>query len=187
MYKVLGAIIVLIMVAGCTAGSKRLLASTSQSVSYGDYYLKQQPPNGVAALRLYERAAGDGDKWGQYKAAELLRSGKFGAPKDPGKAIQYYRLSSGAGNAWASFNLAKAYKDGAGVDKDMGEALKFAKLAHDQSKKVSEYFNMFLYDLLKDTSSDEARRYLIEAAEAGSKKAQDVMAGNGAVGSKDQP
>lgn len=183
MYRVICGLVIISLFSGCTSESKRLRPGVWEIVKYGDYYLKQQPPDGPRALRLYERAASQtGNMWAQFKAAELLSSGKFGVTKDQGKAIEYYRLSSQSGNAWATYNLAAAYRYGSGVKSDLNEALRLAKLAHSQSNNVNGYVDMLLYELLKDSSPAEANGYLVEAAKSGFKKAQDLAAEKGTTG-----
>ncbi len=175
MYKILYSLLCLLVITGCTATPRRLTASVWETIAYGDYYLKQQPPDGVRALALYERAAKDGNKWAQEKAGELLLSGRAGAPKDQSKAIEYFKLSSSQGVGWASYNLAMAYKAGLGVNVDKAEAIRLARLARSQAGRPIEAMNLLLYDLLKDANPTEANHYLVEASDAGIKKAQDLL------------
>lgn len=175
MYKLVCGLIAIAMVTGCVSESKRLKPASWEISKYGDYYLKQTPPDGPRALRLYERGAQTGDKWAQYKAAELLHSGKYGVDKDEQSAIKYYTLSSEQGNQFATLRLATFYKDGKGVDKNIGEALRLAKLAYSQSRKSNVYINMLLYDLLEKTDPVAANKYLVEAANAGDERAKSIL------------
>lgn len=171
----LSCLIAVTIIAGCGSESARLHPRGSELTKYGDYYLKQKPADGPRALRLFERGAAVGDKWGQYRAAELLNTGEFGIPKDEKKAAYYYNLSSQQGNKWASLRLAQAYQYGKGVPANQEEALRLAKLAYSQSDGSNKYINMLLYDLLKDSQPDEANKYLLAADKAGNERAHKIV------------
>lgn len=184
MYKTICGMVIILIAGGCVSEPAKFRPSAREVIKYGDYYLQQQPPDGPRALRLYERAAAQSsNQMAQFKAAELLNYGKYGVVQDKAKALEYYKLSSAGGNSWATYNLASAYSYGSGVTKNRDEALRLANLAYSQSKKVNGYLNILLYDLLKESNRPEAERYLVEAANVGFKKAQDMALEKGlAVG-----
>ena len=72
----------------------------------------------------YERRANGGDASAQYELGYALQHGTFGAPKDPQKATQYFKMAAVQGHTPALAALGRAYVEGVGVKVDGEAALK---------------------------------------------------------------
>lgn len=80
------------------------------------------------ARELFQPLAEAGDPDGLYNLGVMHARGE-GGPKEPAKAMQYYRRAAVLGSPNAMTNLASHYYYGDGVEKDMAEAARLYGLA----------------------------------------------------------
>ena len=80
------------------------------------------------ARKAFQPLAEIGDPDGLYNLGVMHARGE-GGPKEPAKAMQFYRRAAAAGNANAMTNLASHYYYGDGVEKDEAEAARLYGLA----------------------------------------------------------
>lgn len=155
-------------------------------------YIKQSPDyfalldQGVKAYEAgdYERArkafqplAEIGDPDGLYNLGVMHARGE-GGPKEPAKAMQFYRRAAAAGNANAMTNLASHYYYGDGVEKDEAEAARLYGLAARAGVPLAQrYYGVML---IKGTGIEqnvaEGADWLMQAALRG-----DQLAGENLV------
>mmetsp|Transcript_52333 Transcript_52333/g.59431 ORF Transcript_52333/g.59431 Transcript_52333/m.59431 type:complete len:165 (+) Transcript_52333:3-497(+) len=64
-----------------------------------------------------------------YDIAQCYRKGKCGLPQDPKKAFDLCLRAADLGHSVACHNVARLYKEGVDVAKDMTEARKYNKMA----------------------------------------------------------
>jgi hypothetical protein len=74
-----------------------------------------------AKIRLYQPLAENGNPDAQFELGVMYNSG-FGAPRDPPKALFWYRKAAAQHSAKAERNLGIAYYNGEGVEKDLAQA-----------------------------------------------------------------
>lgn len=80
------------------------------------------------ARKAFQPLAEAGDPDGLYNLGVMHARGE-GGPKEPAKAMQFYRRAAALGNANAMTNLASHYYYGDGVEKDLAEAARLYELA----------------------------------------------------------
>lgn len=124
------------------------------------------------ARKDFEPLAEVGDPDGLYNLGVMHARGE-GGPKEPAKAMQYYRRAAAAGNANAMTNLASHYYYGDGVEKDETEAAKWYALAARAGVPLAQrYYGVML---IKGTGVKqnvaEGADWLMQAALRGDKLA----------------
>lgn len=82
----------------------------------------------VEIVALIGAAARSGDATSQTIYGGLFATGS-GVPRDPGKAVEWYRRAAEAGNGFGQLNLGNAYRSGTGVAKDLAAARRWLKAA----------------------------------------------------------
>ncbi len=80
------------------------------------------------ARKAFQPLADVGDPDGLYNLGVMHARGQ-GGPREPAKAMQYYRRAAAVGNANAMTNLASHYYYGDGVEKDLEEAARLYGMA----------------------------------------------------------
>jgi len=74
--------------------------------------------NDQEAMRWYQLAASQGERYAPFNLAHLYRTGKAGV-QDVAKAVEYYRMSAERGYGEAQFSLGVMYFEGSGTAVDM--------------------------------------------------------------------
>ncbi len=74
-----------------------------------------------AAIRWYQLAADQGERFAPYNLGHLYRTGKAGV-RDLTKAVEYYKMSAERGFGEAQFSLGVMYFEGSGTAVDMDMA-----------------------------------------------------------------
>lgn len=87
----------------------------------GQLLLDRVPPDLVAALSWFERAAAQGSPEAMNMAGRCLENG-WGGPVDLPDAAAWYRRAADAGLDWGQYNYANLLFDGRGVGQDQPEA-----------------------------------------------------------------
>ena len=80
------------------------------------------------AIGWYERAAGQGEAWAQFRLAQLYMTGE-GVTQDPGKALRLYQEAAAGGEPMAQRALGDLYANGTLVERDPGEAARWYRAA----------------------------------------------------------
>lgn len=102
--------------------------------------------NNAEAVKLFKNAADNGDPNGLFTYGTMLQTGKLGFDKDEyedevievdqSEAIKYFEKAAEKGYFSAFLHLAKAYKKGLGVEKDLKKAQEYQML---YDKAISTY------------------------------------------------
>jgi hypothetical protein len=79
------------------------------------------------AVRLYRRAADDGNPVAMVNLGNLYATGR-GVPPSDAEAVAWYRKAAELGNAGGERALGLMYLEGRGVPQNLGEASKWLKL-----------------------------------------------------------
>lgn len=144
-----------------------LLDQALKAYEAGDY--KQ-------AREAFQPLADAGDPDGLYNLGVMHARGE-GGPKEPAKAMQFYRRAAAVGNANALTNLASHYYYGDGVEKDMEEAARLYGLAARSGVPLAQrYYGVML---IKGTgvkqNVPEGADWLMQAALRGDQLAGDNL------------
>lgn len=96
------------------------------------------------AREAFQPLADVGDPDGLYNLGVMHAQGE-GGPREPAKAVQFYRRAAAVGNANAITNLAGHYYYGDGVEKDLTEAAKlYAAAARAGVPLAQRYYGVML-------------------------------------------
>ncbi len=112
----------------------------------GKLYLEAD--DSAKALRWFQRAAGLGNQFAQYRLGKLLLSGD-GIQKDAANAVRWLTESAEQGNQYAQYALGKLFLLGKDVQQDRKAAARWFTLAAEQGSQYAQYF----LDHMNDTSS----------------------------------
>ena len=85
--------------------------------------------NTLQALVYYNQAVSLNDVAALNNIAVMYTVGNIDVPRDPVKAVEYYRRAADMGYAMAQCNLAFCYRDGNGVGQSFTDAFKYFKLS----------------------------------------------------------
>lgn len=83
------------------------------------------------ALKLYAKAAEQGDSNAQWRIGAIYYTGK-GVNKNEAKGLQYVKSAAENGKAEAQFFMCSCFLNGKGVTKDINEAIKWCELSASQ-------------------------------------------------------
>ena len=105
------------------------------------------------------------DAQAMYNVACHYCNGRFGLPRDHAKALELWHRAAELGDADAYCNVANAYKDGRGVERDEKKALHYAELAAIEGESKARY-NLGVSEL-HAFNFDRALRHFMIAARDG--------------------
>ncbi len=128
---------------------------------------KKAPQTGGDTDPLLKKALA-GDKVAMNKMGIRYEKGQ-GVPKDPGKAVYWYRKAADAGSAGGMINLARHYNEGKGVEKSLEKrAFWYGKAAEKgHVRAVYVMGNIYMYGEGVAKNYPEAARWFEKAAQKG--------------------
>lgn len=164
---------------GCVSGSLILAiiaAWTSGRCGAADDI---RPTDAAAAASPIDQLQRDAEN-GNVKAEYVLGccyNGDHGFPREPEKAVKWWRIAADKGLADAQFCLGLSCFLGEGVAKDVAEAAKWWRMAADQDQMDAQYFLGLSYHtgLGVPKSTQLAVYWLKRSADHGSKPAIDLL------------
>ena len=126
---------------------------------------------------LVERAAA-GDPWAQLNLGAAYDHGLGGLPRDPARAVTWYRRAAHGGIAEARFNLAHCLATGDGVTRDEAAARHWMLLAAGQGLVDAQFLAgvMLLDGIGGEVDRERGRHWLRRAAAGGSADAAALLA-----------
>jgi len=129
------------------------------------------------AFRTISERAEQGIAHAQFLLAVMYKLGE-GAPRDPGKAVSWYRKAAEQGHAGAQYSLALAYWNGFEVPQDDGEAVVWMRRAAVQGLSVAQEYMGLMYRARRGLVYDESGSdiWYSRAAEQGDAVAQVAVA-----------
>ncbi|MBW2737831.1 MAG: sel1 repeat family protein [Deltaproteobacteria bacterium] len=100
----------------------------------------QQPTKPVKIIKSKEKAAptGTSDAEAQFKLGLKYERGK-GVPKNPKKAVEFYRKAAEQGHADAQAMLGSMYDSGSGVPQDISEAARWYRLSAENGSRGGQF------------------------------------------------
>lgn len=84
------------------------------------------------------KKAESGDAEAQRQLGDLYFFGDTGLPKDPVKAVEWYRRAADQGHADAQFNLGRCYETGIGAKKSLTDAVMWYRMAAGKGNAASQ-------------------------------------------------
>jgi TPR repeat protein len=127
-----------------------------------------------AAKQYFEKSALLGNTYAGYQLAKLILADEAASPDKVSEAVKWLTQATDSGNAFAQYALAKLYRDGVRVEKDIPEAVRLFTLAAGQGNEYAAYQLGKLYlsggDIPKDVPA--ALRWLTILADQGNQYAQ---------------
>ena len=127
------------------------------------------------AIHWYEEAAGHGDVYAQCQLGWIHTT----ETKDYVEGAKWYRKAAEAGDATAQNNVAVAYREGQGTQRDTGEAVKWFRKAAEQGFTEAEAGLAGCYIDGEGVVEDytEAAKWARKAAERGNASGQQFLGG----------
>ncbi len=124
----------------------------------------------MAAIRWSQTAAAQGDTNAQFILASLYAEG---VKPNPQRAFQWYSTAAAHGSAKAMHNLAMAYLNGQGVEKDTAAAINWLVKAADSGYRDSAFDLAVLYERGEGVarSPEDALKWYDSAASLGDSQA----------------
>jgi len=164
------------LMARADSGESRAQAQLAFAYLRGDGVEK----NPLSALRWATQAAGRGEPVAQYLLGTLYQKGpqRPGITADPPRAFKLFTAAAEKGNIKAMHNLAIAYAEGLGTQKDEAKAAHWFQRAAERGYVDSAFDLAVLYERglgVKQSLTDALRWYSI-AAMAGDKPSADRAA-----------
>jgi AcrR family transcriptional regulator len=164
------------LIARADSGEAKAQAQLAFAYLRGDGVEK----NALSALRWASQAAGRGEPVAQYLLGTLYQKGpqRPGITADPPRAFQLFTAAAEKGNIKAMHNLAIAYAEGLGTQKDEAKAAHWFQRAAERGYVDSAFDLAVLYERglgVKQSLTDALRWYSI-AAMAGDKPSADRAA-----------
>jgi uncharacterized protein len=117
------------MLACSSMSFARPLEDARAAYTRGDY---------ATALRLYRKAADQGQAAAQYSLGVLYANGQ-GVPQNYTEAVNWYRKAADQGQAAAQYNLGVLYANGQGVPQNYTEAMNWFRKAADQGQAEAQH------------------------------------------------
>jgi len=123
-------------------------------------------------------AAEAGDPWAQLNLGAAYDHGLAGMPRDPRRAVTWYRRAAEQGLAKAQFNLAHCLVTGCDGTTDPAEARRWMRRAAEQDMADAQFLYgvMLAEGLGGPVDHAEARQWLHRAASAGQADAAEYLA-----------
>ncbi|KAI8853387.1 hypothetical protein BC829DRAFT_382699 [Chytridium lagenaria] len=140
-------------------------------------WIKMVQKQGVAAVEWLIKAADQhGFASAEYALGVCYHDG-VGVPKDPVKAVVYYKRSAAAGQPRGEGILGYCYGEGFGVDKDEKMAFSLYLSAAQRGESVSMYNVAHCYEegIGVDKNLEEAIRWYVKSANLGNCYAQNSL------------
>ena len=164
------------LIARADSGEAKAQAQLAFAYLRGDGVEK----NALSALRWASQAAGRGEPVAQYLLGTLYQKGpqRPGITADPPRAFKLFTAAAEKGNIKAMHNLAIAYAEGLGTEKDEAKAAHWFQRAAERGYVDSAFDLAVLYERglgVKQSLNDALRWYSI-AAMAGDKPSADRAA-----------
>ena len=120
--------------AAADTGDVRAARELADLLFYGS---ADGPKNVAEALRYYELAADFGDLKARDRLGLIFKNGQGGVPVDNVRAVKHFLTAAQAGYAKSQNNLAFAYFKGAGVEKNIPEAVYWATRSAEQGEALA--------------------------------------------------
>jgi len=110
-------------------------------LALGEMYEEGQgtAKNPSEAMKLYKKAAAEGNAEAGYRIGVLYETGK-GVSKNYGKAAEWYSSSAEMFNSTAMYRMGFLHEKGMGVPKSMQEAEKWYRRAADAGNSWSQFY-----------------------------------------------
>lgn len=136
-------------------------------------YEAEQQGNFAEALRLYTKAAEQGNDYAQFSLASLYLTGS-GVAQDSAKAVEWFGKSAAQGNVDSQFNLALILDSGSGIAENDAEAAKWYAGPAEQGNVEAQVNLAFLYFTGSGVAKNnaEAVKFFSMAGEQGHAGAQ---------------
>ena len=92
-----------------------------------NYYVDNPSADSQDAIKIFEKAAQNGNTIAQYQAGIW-----YDKAKDYTNALRYFKMAADAGSDMAQYQLGRYYEEGKNMKQDLAEAMKWYKKSADQ-------------------------------------------------------
>jgi TPR repeat protein len=129
------------------------------------------------ALRLYQKAAEQGDAQAQFYLGVMYLNGQ-GVSQNDAKAVEWWQKATDQGNAYSQNNLGAMYSRGRGVPQNYANAVVWYQKAADQGviEAQNNLAKMYFNGLGVPKSYAKAAAWLQRGADNGDARSQDALA-----------